>query len=153
MSVPVPLESLNTSGGGKADGLRRLHEAGFTIPLTWVIPADAKAPIDLTALVGDGRYAVRSSASVEDGSSRSFAGQFVTKLDVPGTTEALTEAIGAVRTSADSVLVDAYAGKADGPIEMAVVIQEMVPSEAAGVAFSIDTESVIVLKLTVASAE
>ena len=36
-------------------------------------------------LSSSGSYAVRSSASHEDGREHSFAGQFLTKLDVRGT--------------------------------------------------------------------
>ena len=85
------------------------------------------------------RYAIRSSADVEDGAAHSFAGQFQSVLDVAGT-QAAAEAVQTVLegTSADSVRsYSADRGaRADGPASMAVIVQEMVQAEFSGVAFS-----------------
>ena len=53
----------------------------------------------LTAVLGDGPLAVRSSAAAEDLGEASFAGRYETVLDVRGP-DALREAIRVVRASA-----------------------------------------------------
>ncbi|MEV0218295.1 PEP/pyruvate-binding domain-containing protein [Streptomyces sp. NPDC050704] len=92
--------------GGKAVGLAALLRAGVTIPDTWVVPVGAE-PAGLARLAAVApRWAVRSSATVEDGAGLSYAGMFRTELDVPA--DGLAEAIAAVRASARSGRVAAY---------------------------------------------
>lgn len=84
---------------------------------------------------GPGPFAVRSSASVEDGVEHSYAGQFATVLDVPR--EDVPAAIAEVRDSAHGRTARAYAAAIEnGEIEMAVMIQDMVRPVVSGVAFS-----------------
>ena len=88
--------------------------------------------------------AVRSSAAVEDSTGASFAGEFDTVLDVR-TDDDLRVAIGSVRESRHGERVRAYLaaqGEAvpevsDDP-EMAVVVQELVSADFAGVLFTAD---------------
>jgi pyruvate,water dikinase len=84
--------------GNKALNLRRLAEIGARIPRTWVVnweayrrylDDDVKLVADLHRELTDRLdperlYAVRSSANIEDGLQRSFAGQFKTVLNVRG---------------------------------------------------------------------
>jgi len=99
----------------------------------------------LTALPPRALLAVRSSASVEDGSARSFAGQFETVLGVRADAadpDPLWQAVRRVWASAAGAHALAYRGGADAhPLAMAVVIQEMVDAAVAGVAFSSDPVS------------
>lgn len=133
MTRPIPLEEL-TDASGKAAGLHFLHQAGFDVPATWVIPPDSQPPYEVDELLArGGPFAVRSSASVEDGSERSFAGQFASVLDVPAQHAALIDAIEEVRASGRSERAQAYA---DVEPEMAVIIQDMVRPIVSGVAFS-----------------
>ena len=78
---------------------------------------------------------MRSSAEGEDGDLRSFAGQFESRLDVPA-----ADVLAAVREVAapDRERIAAYAARSGIPVpeRVAVVIQEMVPTTSAGVAFS-----------------
>ncbi|ONK10127.1 PEP-utilizing enzyme [Streptomyces sp. MP131-18] len=113
--------------GGKAVGLAALLRAGLTVPDTWVVPVGADpAGAELKALAGVApRWAVRSSATVEDGAALSYAGLFRSELDVP--VDDLADAIAAVRASADSDRVAAYrerthAGSGLG-VGMAVLLQ------------------------------
>ncbi len=124
--------------GAKAARLRWLADNDARIPVTFVLPAsaglrDGSGPSDpellesLQAVVRPGTsYAVRSSATLEDGTQRSMAGQFVTVLDV-GTLEDVAEAVHAVLAS--------IGGVPDGG-EMGVIIQEMVRPVLSGVSFS-----------------
>ena len=74
--------------GGKADNLARLVGFGFTVP-RWIALGPEDSADDLDArLASSGlgsaeRFAVRSSASAEDGGELSFAGQFSPCLAVP----------------------------------------------------------------------
>ncbi len=118
--------------GGKALGLAALARAGLTIPDTWVVPVGA-APGDLTSLADVApRWAVRSSATVEDGGTRSYAGMFRTELDVP--VSELAAAVGRVKASARSSRVAAYrtwTGARD-EVGVAVVLQPFRRPERAG---------------------
>ena len=127
--------------GGKVGGLRWLAQRGFPIPRTWVLVHPSRNRTEIAAALGGldpvRRYAVRSSANVEDGGAVSYAGQFASILDVSGL-ERLVEAVVEVVASTGAEGVVAYRQhQQDGrPIEMAVIVQEMVEPVFSGVAFS-----------------
>lgn len=108
------------------------------------LPADFRAEVtaalDAAGLRGV-LLAVRSSAVGEDGAAASFAGQFDTVLGVRAAGDAaeLWDAVRRVWASAFSAHAAAYRARQGGsPPRMAVVIQQMVDAQAAGVAFSAD---------------
>ncbi len=126
--------------GGKAALLSRLIAQGERVPTTWVIRPEVSVDeftgaVD-RSLTAEVRYAVRSSASVEDGTEASYAGQFVTTLDVEQGDVA--DAVNLVRDSADSKRVAAYRSHlhAVDDVKMTVIVQPMIPAAASGVAFS-----------------
>jgi len=85
-------------------------------------------------------WAVRSSATVEDLPHASFAGQYDTILDVRGR-DALLDAVRQCWLSLFSERAVCYRRKHGIPqnsAAMAVVVQEMVPAELAGVLFTAD---------------
>jgi pyruvate,water dikinase len=98
-----------------------------------------------------GAVAVRSSATAEDLPDASFAGQQETFLDVEGD-DAVLAAVEGCWASLFSERAIAYRGDrniADADVAMAVVVQRMVPAEAAGVLFTVnpvsgDTEEMVV---------
>jgi pyruvate,water dikinase len=119
-------EADRATAGGKAAGLAVLLRAGVPIPDTWVVPVDADPADDELRELGAvaPRWAVRSSATVEDGSALSYAGMFTSELDVP--VAELSEAIDRVRASAVSGRVAAYRERTGGGahgVEMAVLLQ------------------------------
>lgn len=134
--------------GGKAVSLARLAEFGFNPPAFFVIRAtafDHAKPCDgldcALADLGDGPFAVRSSAREEDGAEHSHAGQFETELNVPR--EAVWQAARRVWESGFSEGVATYrklksGAEAEGP---SVIVQRMIDATAAGVAFSADPVS------------
>ncbi|MGW7003965.1 PEP-utilizing enzyme [Streptomyces sp. NPDC054933] len=112
------------SVGGKAVGLAALLLVGASVPDTWVVPVGAEpdaAELRRLASVAP-RWAVRSSATVEDGAALSYAGMFRSELDVPA--EGLAEAITAVRASAHSDRVTVYRERT-GAEDRAVARQEV----------------------------
>lgn len=131
--------------GGKARALGKLSRAGFEIPPWVVILPDAAEFAgkgeDFLKETG-GPWAVRSSALDEDGSSHSFAGQLESYLNVG--LEGLVEKIRAVRQSGFSERIVLYRQQAGLPLPPpvpAVIVQQMIPAETAGVAFSADPVS------------
>ena len=158
ISIPIHGQgwpvALPSDAGGKARGLERIAASGLPTAPWFVVPASARSsgapvvPGSLAAVVADachelmhagaGRFAVRSSGLDEDGAARSFAGQYLTVLDIPDVTGVL-EAIGRCWASADSPSVRAYraaAGRSPESPGMAVVVQAMVPAATSGVAVS-----------------
>jgi phosphohistidine swiveling domain-containing protein len=126
--------------GSKAANLGDLLRAGFPVPDGVVVLDDGGTnPSQIVQLLGDGPFAVRSSAVAEDRADASFAGQYETVLNVQGP-DALREAIRAVRASAASGRAQYYAavhglGDSGG---VAVLVQRMLAPEAAGVVFTAD---------------
>ena len=138
----LPVEQI----GGKAAGLGRLLAAGcrvppfFVVPPTWSESVDRQALQDALGALGDGPFAVRSSAVAEDGASASFAGQLDTVLGARNIEEVLA-AITHCRKSGDTESLKAYCeihGIQAG--DVAVVVQQMIEGEGSGVAFSRDPE-------------
>ncbi|MDZ5697453.1 PEP/pyruvate-binding domain-containing protein [Chelativorans sp. M5D2P16] len=85
-----------------------------------------------------GKVAVRSSASAEDSDAASYAGQQETFLAIEGR-EAVREAVVECWASFFSERAIFYRGKMGSldDLRMAVVVQEMVPAEKAGVMFTV----------------
>ncbi len=143
--------------GGKAASLAALLAAGFRVPPAFVITTEASLlferperrwPIEVETeilaafdrLSGGEAVAVRSSAVDEDGEAASFAGQHATILDVCGR-EAFLDAVEHCLASLHAEHASAYRERAGGDSDearMAVVVQTMVRSVIAGVAFSVD---------------
>lgn len=130
-----------SSLGGKADKLLRLQELGFPVPPFIVIAShDLESGAfnfkeALQPLHPDRLYAVRSSATAEDGANFSFAGQFETELYVPF--HLLEETILKIHASGKSDRVQTYL-KTHG-IEsfggVSVIVQAMIAADVSGVAF------------------
>ena len=143
-----------TRVGAKAANLSRLAAvapvpAGFAVP---DLPAAIEALPDDVAVEVRAAYAalgtrlgesnpavaVRSSALDEDGADASFAGQHATELNLRGA-DAVLGAIVRCCASARSDAALAYRtahGLDAEAIRVAVLVQHLVPADAAGVAFS-----------------
>ena len=138
--------------GGKASALARLYQEGFPVPEGFVMTTDffdsfSKENISIEFSDEDmrtiynyidtcsprGLVAVRSSASVEDSSKQSFAGQFDSFLNV--NRDHILEAVTKCWQSLHSARAEGYAqSKVDK--KMAVIVQNMITPEISGVAFS-----------------
>ena len=135
--------------GGKASRLADLMAAGEHVPDGFCVVGQGDhaiaAALEAYRHMGaDVPVAVRSSASAEDGSDASFAGQFETVLGVRIEQE-LAAALAACWRSLSADRVAAYAKRRglEGParLTMSVLVQRMVSARAAGVAFSADPMS------------
>lgn len=127
-------EELINMVGGKAFGLAKLQAYGINIPKTYVIPKNADIKeIDLSKYLNSKcKYAVRSSADIEDGGKYSFAGMFDTYLDVD--ISEIKERAEDVKKSVTNNRVRKYI-ELNGLVEpsMCVVIQEFREPEISGV--------------------
>jgi rifampicin phosphotransferase len=145
--------------GGKAGALRALQGEGFPIPPWFAVSPEAQTqsvpknqPMEAWTLsasllsdlelalerLGGERFAVRSSASDEDGGEHSFAGQlesylFVAKKDVAAR-------VADVWRSAFSERIHTYRKEhgLGAPLAPAVLVQRLIHPESAGVAFGAD---------------
>ncbi len=134
------VEKIGSNGGGKAKGLAFLVNQGMRIPDTFVITElDKKELMDFLQYLPDKEYAIRSSATKEDGAEFSFAGQFETYLNIKGD-KSIYDAVEKCFKSADSENVSAYKKElqTEVGVEMNVIIQEMVRPEVSGVLFTAD---------------
>ena len=140
--------------GNKAARLAELMAAGFRVPPFFVIGShhgrevcrsalDAEIGVAARRLVPGGRrVAVRSSSIEEDGAEHSFAGQFASYLHIAPCD--VTDHVYKVWESAFSDHIRTYrqAQGAAGDIPLpAVLVQQMVDADAAGVAFAADPVS------------
>lgn len=160
MSVMVTIEAAADRDrfGGKSANLAFLKKLGLDVPDGGVVPADEltrqleacgevsqlatralrpELAAELRALVQElgGRVSVRSSATLEDSRTHSFAGQFLTVLNVG--VDGVEAAVRAVWASAFTENVRAYLRRAEldpAKLRMAVVIQRQIDSVASGVA-------------------
>jgi phosphohistidine swiveling domain-containing protein len=131
--------------GGKGAALAELAGAGFEIPAWFAVPPEAawdEAQLrEAVRALGGDRFAVRSSASAEDGADHSFAGQFETYLAVPA--DEVGQRIADVRESCQREGVIAYCREhgLSRPQTPTVLVQRMIDPRCAGVAFSADPVS------------
>lgn len=134
-----------SSLGGKAFNLQKLLRWGMAVPETYVItPSETRASqrqdnikLELPPRFNKQKvYAVRSSGVGEDGNQNSFAGIFDTVLNVDFTH--LITAVQQVYDSRNTAVTSMYSDAREARvIDMAVVIQEMIQPDYAGVAFSV----------------
>ena len=157
-----PFDSLDENSadhvGGKGMNLGLLTRAGLPVPPGFCINTSAyRAAVSrglplrtddalrqqiLTAYhaLGSPIVAVRSSATMEDGATASFAGQQETILGVHGD-EALIDAVLRCWKSLHTERAIAYRRKQgidDSLVAMAVVVQQLIESEVSGVLFTRD---------------
>jgi phosphohistidine swiveling domain-containing protein len=138
------------AGGRKAAPLHELIRQGFPVPPGFVVPPDLALDTRFErecgpAIVALGGFpvAARSSGHLEDLPGASFAGQYVTRLEIADPS-ALARAIDECRQSAKSPQVTSYLrrnGLDDSKAHVSVLVQAMVDAAIAGVAFSIHPTS------------
>ena len=132
-------EELYSKVGGKAKGLDLLIRHHFKVPKGFVITdidqIDEEAVYQAFDAMNVGQVSVRSSASNEDQSGASNAGQYETCLFVDR--RHLLESVQKCLDSLDSLRVQDYAQHFDlGKGTMNIVVQEMIDSDKAGVLFT-----------------
>ena len=131
-------------GADPASGLEQLRTRVDALPLPPPL-ADALRPVLAARGLLGTVAAVRSSATAEDAGAASFAGQFASVLGVPVEHD-LHEVWRAIRTVwlssfSEHALAYSSAQSAGNGLRMAVIVQQLAPARAAGVAFSIDPVS------------
>lgn len=145
--IPIRPRSALVDVGNKALNTQLMMQHGMRVPRSWAIPfwlGDLYFQDRSSALkfldkglrrlkTSNAVYAVRSSAEREDESKRSFAGQFLSVMNVPG--EELGKAVEKVWLSLKDPALKGYSL---APVRMGVLVQEMVRPEVSGVSFSCD---------------
>lgn len=148
MKIVGAAENFRTTSemGGKAKGLLCLHENRFRVPAFYLLDdllistvksnPDSLLPVleewqSGYSIWEDQLWAVRSSAALEDGREKSFAGQYLTCLNVP--THKLNEAIMDVLNSYFKESDYEEQSKSHG-----IIIQEMLAPDYSGVLFTKD---------------
>jgi pyruvate,water dikinase len=120
--------------GGKAQSLQKLQNAGFNVPLFFTCDSSWDEERILKAIdekLPDTKYfAIRSSASGEDGDSKSYAGHFYSAVGVEK--RGVFKEVQKVLTSF-------------GDLEGSVIIQEFVSSDVSGITFSDNGDGVVVV--------
>lgn len=151
-----PLSQRVEIAGGKGASLAKCTAAGFAVPPGAIVVADAfrrwsadqstmpeEVQAEIRAWLSTqpaGRtFAVRSSATAEDGAQHAFAGQHETYLHVaPADVPARVLDCWRSRDCERAVTYRRQAGLQDDEVQMAVVIQAMIAADCAGVAFCLD---------------
>ena len=133
--------------GAKALGLGYLQENGFRVPTFYVLGYDSLAQVlakeqsledivhqwrENNNIPKDSLWAVRSSAAVEDGKEKSFAGLFNTQINV--SPDEMPQAIGLVLNAFKEVRQLKY--ETEGDFNFGIILQEMLKPDYAGVVFS-----------------
>ncbi len=139
------------SFGGKADGLISLSKNGFKVPSFYIIPNDTIQHIiseesTIASLCNEwikneepeknSLWAVRSSADVEDGENKSYAGLFTTEINC--NPHQLVEAFKKVITGYKQVLKNIPEYHETEHFGFHIVLQEMICGELSGVGFSVN---------------
>lgn len=134
--------------GGKGAHLSWMRKEKFNVPPFLVIPTNAwqagvldlELSQKLESFLNQNNqldFAVRSSATVEDGADKSYAGQFKTFLHVKA--EGVEGCINNVRASKEAEHVKQYHNAET--IEVAVVVQNMISADVSGVVFGVNPVS------------
>ena len=135
------VQILGEADGASQEDLDRLAAEANRLLLSVTIPDDLAADIVAAyhRLGDDIRVAVRSSGIGEDAEGTSFAGMNETFTNVAGTKDLLTRVVDcwASLYGARSIFYRANRDLTEEPC-IAVVVQEMVPSERSGVMFTVD---------------
>ncbi len=162
MSMILPFDAVTDADalrvGGKGLSLGKTANAGLPVPPGFVVTTEAyrtlhaggirsdaalaSALADAYRALGGGPVAVRSSATAEDGAEFSFAGQQETILGVVGN-DAVIDAVERCWKSLHTERAVAYRrlkGIPDDGMAMAVVVQQLVPADVAGVLFTRDPQ-------------
>ena len=125
--------------GNKTLNLKKCLDWGFNTPKFIAIPAYISSDLysndvlkkeiaqETVRILQCKKYAVRSSALIEDGEHKSFAGQFTTKLDLSG--EELIKGMDEVLKQANDFLH----GELD---KFSIIIQEYIAPDISGVTFT-----------------
>jgi len=131
--------------GGKGLRLCQLAQAGLPVPRGFCITVNGMDCIRLCDIeaaldrLGAKSVAVRSSAPGEDGMIASFAGIYVSRLNISCSKD-VADALAEIRASASSPAARAYRQKRGitGVARMAAIVQEFVTPDASGVLFMND---------------
>src|SRR3954451_11373809 len=141
-SIDDRLDQLSRQDPDDREGIRTLSAEIRRILESTAMPGDLTAAITraLARLGADAAYAVRSSATAEDLPTASFAGQQDTYLNVVGPAAILRDVsrCWASLFTERAVTYRQRRGIDHRAVQIAVVVQQMVQSDASGILFTAD---------------
>ena len=124
----------------KHKNLEILKQNGINVPHFVVVhKIEEYTPIISFLLKDDVKYAIRSSASVEDGTDYSFAGQFKTLLNV--NKQEIKESLAVVFSNLETATQ--YVQKNNKGEDNAVIIQEMIDADMSGIIFTSNPDGLL----------
>lgn len=129
--LACPDHNLAAYIGGKSAGLVKLYCLGLNIPTTFFVD---KYSITLQNLLNKNKkYAIRSSANIEDGDTSSFAGMFESSLNVEYRN--IEQEIAFVLKSVNTQRVKVYCKQNQVKVKpvMHIIVQEFIDPDFAGV--------------------
>lgn len=137
----VELNKARNTCGGKAQGLYKLIQSNIKVPVGFVIEDSQsfsnehihELEMQLKKFNKNDKLAIRSSASEEDGVTRSLAGIFETELNVNNNIADVISAINKVNKSANSTKTKVYSGD---KFKMNIIIQKMINPKISGICFT-----------------
>ncbi|MDR0461700.1 MAG: hypothetical protein LBH62_09850 [Nitrososphaerota archaeon] len=141
MAKIIDVLEITKEHGGKAVGLNKLCNWGVVVPQFFVIENSVCPSINfrdelskkLLEFHKDVRLVVRSSATAEDGTDKSFAGIFKTILNVENNVDEVLVAMKKVNASTDTEISNAYSTLDK---KMNIVVQKQIDAKYSGVAFT-----------------
>jgi pyruvate,water dikinase len=125
--------------GGKTLNLKKLVDWGFNVPSFIAIPSNISSKLysndnfkkiiieEVINALPCKKYAIRSSALVEDNKNKSFAGQFLTKLNL--SKKELLGGLSEVLSHGKNILNDDLN-------KFSIIIQEYIEPDASGITFT-----------------
>ena len=134
--------------GAKAERLFKMKQHGFNVPELFCMTNETQEA-EVRDYIShnfhtEALFSVRSSASAEDSSSFSFAGQLETFLFVPA--DKVWEKIEQCRASADTESVAEYLrinALSRGELRINVIVQAMVDADCSGVIFTANPQGIL----------
>lgn len=137
----------NFNIGTKAKNLFQMRENGIPVPPFFCVSKDdaGRAAAFAADYLNDCKYvSVRSSANAEDGKDTSFAGQFLTELNVP--VNEINAVVEKVCTVPSGKSFEEYCRQnhiSPENIQLCAIVQQMIPAEYSGVIFTANPQGIL----------
>jgi phosphohistidine swiveling domain-containing protein len=150
---PISSNLKNKHIGNKAVSLIRLDELGYTIPKSLFLDysfyeyyaRNQKLPDELSRKIKKNfeikSLAIRSSSNIEDGIRKSYAGFFLTQLNIVNDEYQIEKAI--IECYQSIIRLKDFISRIEQNVKMGIIIQEMIAPVFSGIVFTVAPENAI----------